>query len=80
MVYTTSLGADYYDAERDWLTPPRERDEEEEYEPNHDDIVTPGSKVISARGVSADEAAHGVGYIPHWATCPGADQARRQGR
>lgn len=29
MIYTTSLGADFYDAERDWLTPPRERDEEE---------------------------------------------------
>ena len=43
-------------------------------------IVTPDGKVISARGVAGDEAAHGVGYIPHWATCPGADQARRQGR
>ena len=32
-------------------------------------IVTPDGKVISARGVAGDEAAHGVGYIPHWATC-----------
>ena len=36
MIYTTSLGADYYDAERDWLTPPRERDEEEEYVRDYD--------------------------------------------
>lgn len=31
MIYTTSLGADYYDAERD----------EEEYLPNHDDAEGP---------------------------------------
>lgn len=37
---TTSRGADFYDAERDWLTPPRERDEEE-YVPNHDDAEGP---------------------------------------
>lgn len=41
MIYTTSLGADFYDAERDWLTPPRERVEEEEYVPNHDDAEGP---------------------------------------
>ena len=36
----TSLGADYYDAERGWLPPPGERGEEE-YVLNHDDAEEP---------------------------------------
>ena len=41
MIYTTSLGADFYDAELDWLTPPREpvREYKQRWskEDNHED-------------------------------------------
>lgn len=32
-------------------------------------ILTSDGKVVSARLPGPGEAAHGVGYIPHWATC-----------
>ena len=41
-------------------------------------VVTPNGEVI--RGVGepfGPEPADGLGYIPHWATCPRADEFRR---
>ena len=33
-------------------------------------ILTAEGRVVSARLPGPDEAAHGVGHIPHFATCP----------
>ena len=37
-------------------------------------IVTPEGDVISADTNVTMETAEGLGYIPHWGTCPAADQ------
>ncbi len=41
-------------------------------------IVTPDGKVLSAELCESEREADGVGYISHWATCPGADRFRRK--
>ena len=37
-------------------------------------VVTPNGMVISCELDGDPQAATGVGYRPHWATCPKADQ------
>lgn len=39
-------------------------------------IITPGGATLSAEIVRDYKAS--VGYVPHWATCPGADKFRRE--
>lgn len=43
-----------------------------------DKIVTLNGEVISCIIAPADNYATGIGYIPHWATCPNADKFRRK--
>lgn len=40
-------------------------------------VVTPNGEVLSCDFDGELEKATGVGYIPHWATCPNADQHRK---
>lgn len=40
-------------------------------------IVTPNGEVLSADLTGEPDKATGVGYVPHWATCPAADAHRR---
>ena len=40
-------------------------------------IVTPNGQVLSADIGVQPEQATGVGYVPHWATCPEAGKFRR---
>lgn len=42
-------------------------------------VVTPNGEVISCVFDGPMDKATGVGYIPHWATCPAADQFRKKG-
>ena len=41
-------------------------------------IVTPNGEVISCKFDGALHEATGIGYKPHWATCPYADNFRRR--
>lgn len=41
-------------------------------------VVTPNGEVISCVFDGDLNAATGIGYIPHWATCPGANQFRKK--
>ena len=41
-------------------------------------IVTPNGEVISCEFSGEQNAATGIGYIPHWATCPQASQFKRK--
>lgn len=41
-------------------------------------IVTPNGQVLSADVGVAPEAATGVGYVSHFATCPAAGEFRRR--
>ncbi len=41
-------------------------------------IVTPNGQVLSADIGVAPEAATGVGYVSHFATCPNAGEFRRR--
>ena len=41
-------------------------------------IVTPNGEVISCEFTGEQNAATGIGYIPHWATCPEASQFKRK--
>lgn len=40
-------------------------------------IVTPNGQVLPCEYTEDPNKATGVGYIPHWATCPRADSFRR---
>lgn len=44
-------------------------------------IVTPNGRVVAARtdGLKSGQG-DGIGYISHFATCPGADEMRRRKR
>ena len=41
-------------------------------------IVTPNGEVISCELSGDQNKATGIGYIPHWSTCPSADQHRKK--
>lgn len=41
-------------------------------------IVTPNGQVLSCEYTEDPAKATGVGYVPHWATCPYARQFRRK--
>lgn len=41
-------------------------------------IVTPNGEVISCEFYGDPQSATGIGYVPHWATCPNADKFRRR--
>lgn len=41
-------------------------------------IVTPNGQVLSCEYTEDPSKATGVGYVPHWATCPYARQFRRK--
>lgn len=41
-------------------------------------VVTPNGQVLSADINVQPEQAPGVGYVPHWATCPEAEKFRRR--
>ena len=43
-----------------------------------DKVVTPNGETISCDIVSDPNIADGVGYIPHWGTCPAADKFRKR--
>ena len=43
-----------------------------------DKIVTPNGVIISCNIVSEAETADGVGYVPHWSSCPNADNFRKK--
>jgi len=45
-----------------------------------DKIVTPNGLVLSCELTSTPDKATGVGYVPHWSTCPQADTFRRRGK
>jgi len=45
-----------------------------------DKICTPNGEMISCNLDGDPLAASGVGYIPHWATCPQANQFKRKRR
>lgn len=40
-------------------------------------VVTPNGEVISCVFEGESKDATGIGYIPHWSTCPNADTHRR---
>ena len=42
-----------------------------------DKVVTLKGKVVSCDFEGDPQDASGCGYIPHWATCPNADQHRK---
>lgn len=42
-------------------------------------IVTPNGDVISCKFEGDPQNATGIGYKPHWATCPFADSFRKKG-
>lgn len=42
-------------------------------------IVTRSGEVVACEYTEEPHKATGVGYIPHWATCPQADKHRRRG-
>ena len=41
-------------------------------------IVTPNGEILSCVFEGDDQTATGIGYVPHWATCPEADKFRRR--
>ena len=41
-------------------------------------IITPEGEIVHGGEPFGLEPADGYGYIPHWATCPAADEFRRQ--
>ena len=41
-------------------------------------IVTQSGRVVSAKLVDDEDEADGIGYVSHYATCPGADRFRRR--
>ena len=41
-------------------------------------LVTPGGRVVSAVPWTDRDGADGIGYVSHYATCPGADKFRRR--
>lgn len=43
-------------------------------------IVTPNGQVLSCEYTAEPSKATGVGYVPHWATCPQADKFRKKAR
>lgn len=43
-------------------------------------IVTPNGQVLSCEYTEDPSKATGVGYVPHWATCPYADRFKTGGR
>ena len=43
-----------------------------------DKIITPNGVTISCDIVTDPNIADGVGYIPHWGTCPAADKFRKR--
>ena len=45
-----------------------------------DKIVTPNGEVVSCEIVASSPEAAGVGYRPHWATCPQARRFKKGGR
>ena len=40
-------------------------------------IVTPNGEVIACRLDGDEQTATGVGYVPHWGTCPCAKEFKR---
>ncbi len=42
-------------------------------------IVTKNGEVIACEYTDDLQKANGVGYVPHWATCPQADNFKRKG-
>ena len=44
-----------------------------------DRLITPEGKAISVTLAAGADKADGIGYRPHWATCPAADSFRRKG-
>ena len=40
-------------------------------------IVTPNGEVIACRLEGDPQTATGIGYIPHWGTCPNAKEFRK---
>ena len=42
-------------------------------------VVTPNGEVLSCEFEGDHAQATGMGYIPHWATCPSADKFKRKG-
>ena len=43
-------------------------------------IVTPNGEILSCTLEGDPETATGIGYVPHWATCPAAANFRKQGK
>ena len=43
-----------------------------------DKIVTPNGEVLSCDLSGDPQTATGIGYIPHWATCPERERFRRK--
>lgn len=44
-----------------------------------DKVITPEGKVVSCEIDCDQEELTGMGYIPHWATCPKANEFRKRG-
>lgn len=40
-------------------------------------VVTPNGEVLSCEFSGEQELATGIGYIPHWGNCPGAERFRK---
>lgn len=43
-----------------------------------DRVVLPNGEVVACRLTGDEQNATGIGYIPHWATCPHADEFRKK--
>lgn len=46
----------------------------------HSNIVTPNGEVVSCKLNGYPQSATGIGYVPHWATCPMADKFKKGGQ
>ena len=44
-----------------------------------DRIVTPNGEVVACDLDGLVHTAVGIGYIPHWSTCPNADRHKKKG-
>ncbi len=42
-------------------------------------VVTPNGEVVACRLDGDSQEATGIGYIPHWGTCPNAKDFKRKG-
>lgn len=42
-------------------------------------IITPNGQVISCEFSGDNITATGIGYVPHWSTCPAAGRFRKMG-